>query len=474
MVELHFPHDDLALAYFILEWIVRLGFIAVILPGRPPAAARSWLLFGFLLPIPAVLVYALIGRTRNPRRRQERERRAHAARQAWIACLPDAGKHGPASSLAAYVDGIGGNPVSRGNAISLLTDYEGTVDALVEAIESARHHIRVMAYILADDHVGRRVIAALRAANTRGVTVRVMYDALGSRPWRRTVSRLLRDAGIEARACNAYNPLTGGTGRLDRRNHRKIYVIDDGLAFIGSQNLVARDFRKGVVNHEVVARVEGPLAAELAAQFVVDWLADGGKDADWPALPAHSAQTGPMTAQLLPSGPDLPHAAYTLLLSRLIQDARSSVLIASPYTVLDEGLQLAVVTAALRGVAVTVLVSAVVDQPLVRLAQEAGYAPLLDAGVTIREYEAGLLHAKYVLVDEVRTVIGTSNADIRSFRINSEISLVSEDAELVAAMTAIAQAHLAASHDVTPAQWATRPLLRRMAQHFAALASPLL
>lgn len=472
MIQLHFPHDDWALAYFILEWVIRLGFIAVILPARSPAAARIWLLFGFLLPIPAALVYALIGRTRNPRRRQERERRAHAAREAWLARLPRA--HDPASPLAVFVDAIGGNPVSHGNAIGLLGDYETTVAALLEAIEGARHRVRLMAYILADDSVGRQVIGALQRAQERGVRVQVMFDALGSRPWRRRTVRLLREAGIAARACNAYNPLTGGTGRLDRRNHRKIYVIDDALAFIGSQNLVRRDFRKGVVNHEVMARIEGPLAAELGAQFVVDWLADGGQDTDWPERPDSSLHAGTVTAQLLPSGPDQPLAAYTLLLSRLLQDARRSVLIASPYTVLDEGLQLAVTTAALRGVDVTMLVSAVVDQPLVRLAQEAGYAPLLEAGVAIREFEPGLLHAKYVLVDEARTVIGTSNADIRSFRINSEISLVSEDSQLVASMAAIAREHLAHTRAVTPAHWATRPLHRRMAQRVAALASPLL
>ncbi|MGE4339886.1 MAG: phospholipase D-like domain-containing protein [Pigmentiphaga sp.] len=470
----HLPHDDWALAYFILEWLVRLGFIAVILPGRPPAAARIWLLFGFLLPIPAALVYALIGRTRNPPRRQERERLARFARQSWLARLPASSEPPAPSSLAAFIDGIGGNPVSRGNAVYLLTDYEATVDTLVEAIGQARYHVRLMAYILADDRVGRRIIDALQGALARGVRVKVMYDALGSRPWRRRVAHLLREAGIEARACNAYNPLTGGTGRLDRRNHRKIYVIDDTLAFIGSQNLVRRDFRKGVVNHEVMVRVEGPLAAELGAQFVVDWLADGGTEADWPRVPQAPGDSGGITAQLLPSGPDEPLPAYTLLLSRLLQEARQSVLIASPYTVLDEGLQLAVTTTALRGVDVTLLVSAVVDQPLVRLAQEAGYAPLLDAGVTIREYETGLLHAKYVLVDDTLAIIGTSNADIRSFQINSEISLVSQDPALVSAMATIARQHLAQSHAVTPAQWATRPLGRRMAQRVAALASPLL
>jgi len=470
MFQFHLPHSDLALAYFILEWILRLAFIVLVLPNRSPAAARIWLLFAFLTPVPAAIAYALIGRVRNPRRRHERERRAARARQEWLSRLPP-GDSQP-TPLAGFVSDIGGNRPSAGNAIALLTDYDATVDALVDSIDAARRQVRLMTYILADDAVGRRIVAALARAQARGVAVQVMFDAFGSRRWRRTMLTRLKQANVAARACNAYNPLTGGTGRLDRRNHRKIYVIDDALAFMGSQNLVCSDFRRGVVNQELMMRIEGPLAAELAAQFVADWMADGGAPPDWPPTPAIPASG--TSAQLLASGPSQPLQAYTLLLSRLLQEARHSVLIASPYTVLDEGLQLAVGTAAMRGVDVTLLVSAVVDQPLVHLAQEAEYDALMAAGISIREFQAGLLHAKYVLVDGQRVVIGTSNADIRSFQINSEISVVSEDGALVRAMVEVAKSHLARSRAVSPEQWAARPLRKRMLQRIAALASPLL
>lgn len=470
MIELSLPHSEWALAYFILEWVLRLAFIVLVLPHRSPTAARIWLLFGFLAPVPAAVIYALIGRVRNPRRRQERERGAAQKLAEWLADMPASAC--PHSPLARFVTDVGGNPPAAGNTIRLLTDYEGTVDAIVEAIEKARRQVRVMTYILADDAVGRRVIAALAQARARGVSVQVMFDAFGSRPWRKAVLARLREADIEARACNIYSPLAGGTGRLDRRNHRKIYVIDDALGFMGSQNLVSREFRKGVVNHEVMMRIEGPLAAELAAQFVSDWIADGGSAQSWPRHPGKPE--GGACAQLLASGPEQPVEAYTLLLSRLLHEARRSILIASPYTVLDEGLQLAVVTAAMRGVEVTLLVSEVVDQPLVRLAQEAGYDALLAAGVSIREFSAGLLHAKYVLVDAKTAVVGTSNADIRSFQINSEISVISEDKALVRAMEQVAQAHLGCCDEIRPEQWAARPLRRRMLQKVAALAGPLL
>lgn len=470
MLQPYLPHSDWALAYFILEWVLRLVLIAVVLPGKPPASARIWLLFGFLTPVPAAIIYAVIGRSRNPPRRHQREEQARAARAQWLDRM--AGPAGEESEWTRFIARIGGNPPSQGNAVALLTDYGAAVDDLVEAIDGAQSSVRIMAYIFADDEVGRRVIAALGRAQARGVSVQAMFDSFGSRRWRRAVLAALAEVQVEARACYPYNPFVGGTGRIDRRNHRKIYVVDDRVAFMGSQNLVARDFRPGVVNYELLVRIEGPIAAQLSAQFAADWMADGGSGGSWPRLAGEAA--GQVAAQLLPSGPGEADHAYSLLLSRLLQEAQREVLIVSPYAVLDEGLQLAVTTAAMRGVRVTLLVSAVVDQPLVHLAQEAGYGVLMAAGVEIRRFQGGLLHAKYVLVDGDRAVLGTSNADIRSFRINAEISLVTADPALVAAVADVAGMHLARSDVLTSQQWRARPLWRRMAQRIAALASPLL
>ena len=464
-------NSNWALAYSILEWVLRLAFIALILPNREPTAARIWLLFGFLAPLPAAIAYALIGRVGVPRVRRQREERATEIRWAWLE-LRRPRRSRSASNLATYVEGIGGNPPTQGNRIALMADYEETIDALVDAIAAARSRVRILAYIFADDRVGDRVIGALAQARARGVATHVMLDALGSRQWRASVQRKLTAAGVDVRVCNVYNPIRGGTGRLDRRNHRKIYVIDDAVAFMGSQNIVARDFRRGIVNYELMLRIEGPIVADLGAQFVIDWRGDGGQLLGWPLTGEEPA--GNVHAQILATGPDRMAGAYTLLLSRLLQEALQSVLIASPYLVLDEGMRLAIVTAAMRGVQVTLLLSAVVDQPVVRLAQEAGYAALLKAGVEIRHFVPGLLHAKYVVVDGARAIIGTSNADIRSFQINAEVSLVSEDSSLLADLTQVARAHLAQSSALTVDQWQQRPGHRRVLQRIAALASPLL
>ncbi|MCB2079102.1 MAG: cardiolipin synthase [Novosphingobium sp.] len=464
------PHSDWALAYFIFEWVLRIAFVIVVLPKRQPAAARIWLLFGFLAPVPAAVAYALFGRMRNPRRRQQREERAARAQEEWIALHAD--PNAPATPLARFVDEIGGYPPVAGNQIEVMPEYDRAVDAIIEAIENAEKRVFLMTYIFGTGPVGERIIAALARAVDRGVECHVMFDALGSRPWRKRVLEALRIANVPARAANQYNPFRGGTGRLDRRNHRKIYVVDDRIAFTGSQNLIARDFRPGIVNFELLLKIEGPLAADLAAQFVIDWRCDGGEPLRWPD--ARRPLQGDVSAQVLASGPELEAEAYPLLLSRVIQEADKSLLIVSPYTVLDEGLRLALVTAAMRGVDVTLLVSAVVDHPLVRLAQEASYGTYLASGITIRLFEPGLLHAKYVIADDSRAIIGTSNADIRSFQINSEVSLVSEDPDLLDKLRVVASDHLSQSKSLSSEEWHNRPTRRRIAQKLAALASPLL
>ena len=472
MIELDWPNTTWALTYFILEWILRLMFIALVVPSREPSAARIWLLFGFLAPVPAAIMYAMFGRVRNPRKRSRREAAATVAHRQWHIGLRS--QYTPRKSmLSEFVGRLGGNPPVPHNDIQLLSNYNGFISTLIETIQSAHTRVFIQAYIFADDHTGRSVISALAAARRRGVAVYVMLDAYGSRRWCRGVKKRLKNANVYVRVCNTYNPLVGGTGRLDRRNHRKLYVIDDQLAFMGSQNIISSDFRPGITNKELMLRIVGPLVSDLSARFITDWHSDGGVLLPWPKEPSFPSDSG-VQAQLLATGPDGVSGAYTLLLSRLLQEARHSLLVVSPYTVLDEGLRLAMATAVTRGVRVTLLLSAVVDQPLVRLAQEAAYASLLESGVEIRHFERCLLHAKYVLADNSRVIIGSSNADIRSLQINAEVSLISEDEKLATLLGQVAKQHLSKSSVLTAERWAERPRWRRFLQRVAALASPLL
>src|SRR5208282_3933698 len=152
----------------------------------------------------------------------------------------------------------------------LLADYDAAIDRLVADIDGAGHHVHLLYYIFADDETGRRVADALIRAVRRGVRCRVLMDGLASRRSARTLAPRMRAEGIEVHVLLPVGLKLRARTRLDLRNHRKLAVIDGRVGYVGSQNLVNRDFKKGVVNEELVARVTGPVVLQLQAVFLTD------------------------------------------------------------------------------------------------------------------------------------------------------------------------------------------------------------
>src|SRR5579884_593488 len=263
-----FGHSDIVDA---IQWTIRLGMLAAVPFRRSSAAARSWLLLIFFLPIPGLLLFLLIGSPRFPAWRVERfkQMREFLRRLAERLRSADAVPHQP-SEVTSLAQRLGYLPAVEGNSVELLDDYDGAIARLIADVDAARSHVRILTYIFACDEVGRRVIDALGRAVGRGVDCHVLVDVVGSHKWVRTTLRLLKEKGVDARAALPFRPLRHRT-RRDMRNHRKLYIIDGEIGYAGSQNIVCRDFRPGVVNRELVARVEGPAVAEMTAVFLTDW-----------------------------------------------------------------------------------------------------------------------------------------------------------------------------------------------------------
>lgn len=460
--------SHLALAYFLLEWAVRLAMLVVVPLRRPPETARNWLLLFLFVPLPALVLYRLIGSARFPKWRERRFAELQPMFAQVAAALPRADLPERAALLA---ERLGGFPPVAGAAIALLPDYAATVDELVADIAAARSHVHILAYLFADDATGTRVIDALGDARRRGVEVRVLLDAVGSHRWSRAVERKLRARRVPVRVMLPVRFARIRRTRADLRNHRKCYLIDGRIGYVGSQNLVARDFRPGVVNDELVARVEGPVVAAMAAVFAGDWYLETGERI---ALPPAPEPAGDHRAQLLPSGPDYPVPGFERLLVALVHEADTRVVIASPYVIPDPALLSAMQSASLRGVTIDLIVSKIADQQLVALAQRSYYDELLGAGVRIHEYRERLLHAKHVSVDDRVGVVGSSNADARSFSLNAELSLLLYDAQEIARLVAIQDGCIARSDLLDRAAWDRRPALARFAQNMARMVSPLL
>jgi cardiolipin synthase len=451
-----------------VEWIVRIGMLGVLPFRRTPAASRSWLLLIFFLPLPGLLLFMAIGDPKFPQWRLKLFADMEPLRVSLKRRLNYTGEPNEAMRLA---ERLGNLPPVSGNGAELMTDYPAVIDRLIRDIDAASRSVRIVSYIFADDPTGLRVIDALARASARGVACHVLIDPVGSHRWMKRTVRRLQDAGVETRAALPMRLLRKWT-RRDMRNHRKLFLIDDGIGYVGSQNIVDADFRKRITNRELVVRVSGPVVAEMQAVFLSDWYLETRVLLE-PEV-AIAPHAGVADLQLLPSGADSGTGAYLAMLVWLIQCSQRRVAIVTPYFIPDEGLLVAVRVAVLRGVRVEVVVSAMVDQPLVHLAQCSYYDELLASGAAIYRYKDYLLHAKLVLVDDDLAIVGSSNADIRSFQLNEEVSLLLHGSEQVLQTEQVVDQFLANSTPLHAEEWRRRGFARRFLQNIARQVSPLL
>ncbi|MEX4010741.1 cardiolipin synthase [Neoaquamicrobium sediminum] len=469
-----------AVGYVVAEWSIRLAMVAVVPMRRSPEAARSWLILVFLLPIPALLIYLLIGRPTYPRWRRERFLRLPAV----LAAASREISHsrycrrpelpGSLSGPALLVERLGQFPTVAGNDFELLSGYDEVIDRMIADIGAAQQTVHLLYYIFADDETGLRVIDALQRAAKRQVKCRVLIDAIGSRRWARRVARLLIPAGVEVRLALRVGLFHRRSARADLRNHRKIAVIDSRVGYLGSQNIINAEFGGGIANQELVARVVGPVTTEIQTVFIADWFMETNEKLANPVLFPHNPPGGGAVAQVLPSGPDYPDAGIGHLIVSLVHGARERVIITTPYFVPDEPLLQALKTAALRGVEVRLVVSNVTDQMLVNLAQRSFYSELLHAGIQVHLYAQAFLHAKHITFDDEIAILGSSNVDIRSFVLNAEVSLIAFDKGVVEQLRRQQSRYFASSNVLSLREWEKRPVASKLAENLARLASPLL
>jgi cardiolipin synthase A/B len=465
--------------YLASEWSVRLIMLVYVPQHRTAAAARTWLLLIFLLPWPGLVIYFLLGRIRIPRARLEQQMlasqrilQAQVEQKAHLVCAPDLPPY--LTHLPGLAARLGDFGACAGNAVEFLPDYAGSIARLVADINSATDHVHLLTYIFSDDATGAQVSAALSAAARRGVQCRVMADAVGSRAGLQVWGAQLRRDGVEVLAMLRVGFFRHNAARLDLRNHRKVAVIDGRIGYVGSQNISDPAFVPGHPNEELVARVTGPVVAQIQAVLLADRSIETGAAFDFAPLFPELPPTGISTAQLLPSGPGYQRENAEELFIALLYAARQRVVITTPYFVPDEPFLSALRSAARRGVEVRLIVSLHANQPFTQLAQRSYYDDLLAAGVHIHLYRPGFLHAKHLSVDNSIALVGSTNIDIRSFALNAEVSFIVYDPVVVAQLRALQEGYLAESDLLDLATWCQRPRAQRVVQNLARLADSLL
>jgi cardiolipin synthase len=480
MTALH--HSVLAVASVTLLELVVIARI-LLRPHRDPASRIAWVVVVGVVPVLGMFGYLLLGEVNIGRRRVARLREVLRRMPAFpgpsvrnAIDIPDRYQH--LFDLGRSISGF--DPVG-GNAAHLLPDSNAAIDAIVADIDQAKDHVHLLFYIWLPDRNGCKVVEALKRAASRGVTCRVMADALGSR----TIIRgehwsAMRAAGVRVAEGLPIRSslLRPSFGRIDLRNHRKIVVIDDRVTYCGSQNCADPEFRikaKYAPWVDAVMRFEGPIARQNQFLFAADWMTSVDEDLSdmlTRALPGRMQQG--TTGQVIGTGPTVRYSAMPEVFESLLFAARREVIVTTPYFVPDEALQNALCTTAYRGVDTTIVFPARNDSWIVGAASRSYYADLLTAGVKIYEYEGGLLHTKSLTLDGDVTLIGSANMDRRSFDLNYENNILFYDPALTRAMRERQQTYIAQSRSVSKEAVADWSLSRTLWNNLIATLGPVL
>jgi len=459
---------------------------------RRPAigVALSWLMLVAAVPYGGALIYLVIGERRigdQRRRRIDRMRSDYlplreVVIEQGIASV-DWDRHAPAVK---YLDRLGYNlvgvPTVRESDCEIYSDTKEILNGIRKDIEGAQHSVLMEFYIWNEGGLADAVLTALIAAAQRGISCRVLIDAAGAAPWwKGRQPGQMRAAGVQLEAALPVGLFRTFVGRTDLRIHRKIVIVDAQVAWTGSMNLVDPAYFKqdaGVGEWvDAMVRLKGTVIIPLVVTMIGDWSLETGEPVMQLIADTNLHKVVPQgTAdiQVIPSGPGTSDEGLLQMILGLINAASSELVLTTPYLVPDESILKALRGAAGRGVSVRVVVPEKVDSFLVRYAGRSYFDHMLDAGIEIYQYQAGLLHTKSMVVDGCISMFGTANLDMRSLWLNYELSLFVYDTKFASELRQLQQTYIDQSKRLDEHVWASRSLAGQFLENLLRLMSPLL
>ncbi|HEY3731699.1 MAG TPA: phospholipase D-like domain-containing protein [Steroidobacteraceae bacterium] len=402
----------------------------VLANNRNPGSAVAWIGLAWLAPVIGSVLYLLLGINRV-------RRRARAMGGAVDELVIEASPGPPGcrhlAGLELAARRISRRNVQSGNAVQMLRNGDAAYPQMMAAIDGAATSVGLSSYIFRADGIGRQFITSLQRAQRRGVAVRVLIDGYGGGYLRSASYRRLRREGIPV-ARFMHSALPWRMPFLNLRSHRKILCVDGRTGFtgglnIGDENLVADHPRHTVLDTHF--RFQGPVVAQLTEAFAGQWQFATGESLTGPAWYPPLTAAGDSLVRVVTSGPDQDLEKIEFLVLEALACARSSVQIMTPYFLPDDRIITALALAAMRDVAVDVVLPEHSNHPSVDWAMRAHIGPLLTAGCRVWTHPAPFDHSKLMTVDDIWCFIGSANWDLRSFRLNFEINLEVYQADLV-------------------------------------------
>jgi len=447
---------------------------------RDSRAAFGWIALCLLLPIAGPVLYTLLGINRIQRRARRLELPGlRVGFERGRARSADRNASPRLDELLRPLEQIGARlsvlELATENAVLPLHDGDQAYPAMLEAIDGAHRSVFLSTYIFDADATGQAFIEALDAAQRRGVDVRVVIDGIGQFYSRPRAHKLLRRAGVRS-ALFLPPRLLPPRLSLNLRNHHKVLVVDGHTAFTGGLNIGQRHVLGSKPGRNAVAdmhfRLAGPVALQLETHFLRTWeFITGRQQAPPPVAPC---PRGTLPCRALSDGPDDDLDQITRLLSATIAEARHSILIMTPYFLPPRELIAALQAASLRGVTVTLVLPEKNNLPYVHWATRNMLWELLYQEIEVYYQPPPFTHTKLFVVDDKYALIGSSNWDSRSLRLNFELQVEVFGAEFAQKMGSIIRRAVTGGRRVTLDEVDGRSLPARLRDSLCWLFSPYL
>jgi len=448
--------------------------VDVLLKKSDVRAALGWIGAAWLVPILGPVLYFLFGINRVIRRALKLRRVDDAVARTSGRATPEAQAN--IALLSQVSQKVSQSGLIAGNSLAILEGGDQAYPQMLAAIQGAQHCVAMSSYIFRNDTAGAEFAGALSAAVRRGVEVRVLLDGLGTGYLYPRIFYRMRQQGVTA-ARFLHTWLPWRMPFLNMRNHRKLLIADGRLAFLGGINIGVENCAHLAGAHQIKDvhfKVEGPAACVVMEAFARDWAftTDENLEDDiwWPKL----ERQGSVCARGLSSGPDADIYKLELILGAALTLAQKRVRIVTPYFLPDARLQFVIAQAGLRGVEVEIVVPGCSDQRLMDWAMRGHLRFFRHVRAKVIATPPPFDHTKLCTVDGEWSLIGSSNWDVRSFRLNFEFDLEIVDRDFTAKLDALIDARIASGKILTPDMLAQEPLWKRLRNAAARLLMPYL
>lgn len=464
------------------------AIIIIFFQRRDPKSVWAWLLLLFFIPVLGFVFYLLLGQDMHKRKMfrnkeledhigediRQQEQRLKVRDEQEL----DENIHGY-EDLVMYNLETGDAVLTKDNDVDIFIDGNEKFHALMEDLRKAEHFIHIQYYIIKNDVLFQQIRDILIEKAAQGVEVRVLFDAMGCRTVRHSCWKKLNAAGV--RTAEFFPAILRRLQlRINYRNHRKIVVIDNKVAYVGGFNIAKEyidlDERFGHWR-DTHLRIHGSAVLSLQVRFILDWNYASGENLLQRSELFCGAVSGgrdKCDIQIISSGPDKTTRQIHDNYLRLINKAEKNIYIQTPYFIPDEAILNALMIAVKSGIEVNIMIPCMPDHPFVYWATYSYIGDMVMAGANCYTYNNGFLHSKGMIVDEKVLCYGTANMDIRSFALNFEVNAVVYDRRKASEMVDIFRKDLEVCRQITRDDYAVRKLKIRIKEQVYRLLSPLL